>query len=383
MNGFERANSGDAWTEGPDAEEPLFPDDFSVEEAAFASELRELFALEREELPPLYTQTLLENERLAVAEAGFEQKLTYRVMRRLRLPRSPLFERHYLTLILSALQDSLLRISRPIAASVTSVLFMMALTVAISSPSFAAGVRILLGHTGVQQVPAYPTNVRAPIVVHKDAHQQIALDPGMPLAWLGPEAASYLYQGMRLQEPTEFSKGPIVEMQYSRDGHTTGSGVLDIREFQINDRYSAVLQVIQDGSQSLVKLSDTTSAVYVDGTWVPRAPGHHAAEGDDDQILWQWQSSVRSELIFERGGVVYWIVGDQRDGMKQAELARIANLLKPVDSRKLQPDKLTLRLAGTSLTYSFSDPIGHEVYAEVAAGDAPRTGAAAFVSSKG
>lgn len=382
MSGFERANFGDAWTEGPDAEEPFFPDDFSVEEAAFASELRELFALEREELPPLYTQTLLEDERLAVAEAGFEQKLAYRVMRRLRLPRSPLFERHYLSLILSALQESLLRMSRPLVASVTSVLFIMALTVAISSPSFAAGVRILLGHTGVQQVPAYPTNVRAPIAVHKDNHQPVTFDPNMPLAWIGPVASDYFYEGVRLQDPTEFSKGPIVEMQYSLEGHTAGSGVLDIREFQINDKYSAVLQVIQDGSQSLVKLNNNTSAVYVDGTWVPRGMNHRVTEGDDDQVLWQWQSGVRSELIFEHDGIVYWIVGDQRDGMSQAALTHVASLLKPAFARDLQPNKLTLRLAGTSLTYSFSDPIGHEVYAEVAAGDAPRTGAAAFVSSK-
>lgn len=382
MSGFERANPGDAWTEGPDAEESFFPDDFSVDEAAFASELRELFALEREELPPLYTQTLLNDERLEVAEVGFEQKLTYRVMRRLRLQRSPLFEHHYLTLILTALRESLFRMSRPLAASLTTVMFVMALTVAISTPSFAEGVRILLGQTGVQQVPAYPTNVRAPIVLHKGAHHRLAFDPGMPLTWLGPTAGNYLYQGVRLQEPTEFSQGPIVEMQYTLDGHTGGSGVLDIREFQVNDKYSAVLQVIQEGSQSLVKFGDTP-AVYVNGTWAPRGVSHQVMDGGDDQFHWQWQPGVRSELIFEIDGVVYWIVGDQRDGMQQNELLRIASLLKPTDSRELQPNKLTLRLAGTSLAYSFSDPIGHEVYAEVASSDSPGTGAAAFVSSKG
>lgn len=381
MSGFERANAGDAWTEGTDAEEPCFPDDFSVEEAEFASELRELFALEREELPPLYTQTLLEDEHLEIAGAGFEQKLTYRVMRRLRLPRSPLFGHHYLALMLAFLRESLFRMSRPLAASVTVVMFLMALTVAISTPSFAAGVRILLGQTGVQQVPAYPAKVRAPAAVSGDAHHPTSFDPSMPLAWLGPVSGDYLYQGVRLQDPTEYSKGPIVEMQYSLDTPKQGSGKLDIREFQVNDKYSAVLQVVQDGSQSLVKFGDT-AAVYVDGTWVPRLMGHHIMDGDDEQLHWQWQSGVRSELIFERNGVIFWIVGDQTGGMGQGELLRIANLLKPANARQLQPNQLTLRLAGSSLTSTFSDPVGHEVYAEVARGSSPGTGAAAFVSSR-
>lgn len=381
MSRFERANAGDAWTEGPDAEEPLFPDDFSVEEATFASELREIFALEREELPPLYTQTLLEDERLDSAEAGFEQKLTYRVMRRLRLPRSPLFERHYLALFLTALQESLFRMSRPLAASLTTVMFVMSLTVAISTPTFAAGVRILLGQTGVQQVPAYPTYVRAPAAAKKFDHHQLTFDPNMKLSWLGALADKYLYQGARLQDPAEFSKGPIVEMQYTVDGHANGTGVLDIREFQVNDNCSAVLQVIQDGSQSLVKFGDTP-AVYVDGTWVARDMSHRVIDGEG-QLHWQWQTGVRSELIFERDGVVFWIVGDQRDGMQQEELLRIASLLKPVDPRVLQPDALTLRLAGNSLAYTFSDPVGHEVYAMVSSDTAPGTGEAAFVSSRG
>ncbi|MGZ3662905.1 MAG: hypothetical protein ACXVDA_00260 [Ktedonobacterales bacterium] len=381
MSGFERANSGGAWTEGPDAEEPYFPDDFSVEEAAFASELRELFALEREELPPLYAQTLLHDERLEVAEAGFEQKLLYRVMRRLRLQRAPLFEHQHVALAFTALRESLIRMSRPLAASLTTVMFVMALTVAISTPSFAAGVRILLGQTGVQQVPAYPTNVRAPIV-SKNAYHPRAFDPGMPVLWLGSMSGNYLYQGVRPEDPTDFSQGPIVEMQYTLEGHTGGTGVLDIREFRINEKYSAVLQVIQDGSQSLVNVGDTP-AVYVDGTWVTRDANHRMMDGGDSRLHWQWQLGVRSELIFERDGVVYWIVGDQRDGMNKDELIRIASLLKPADARELQPNRLTVRFAGTSLQYTFSDPVGHEVYAEVASGDSPGTGTAAFVSSQG
>ena len=381
MSRFERADSGDAWTEGPDAEEPFFPDDFSVEEAAFASELRELFALEREELPPLYTQTLLDHERQVAPEVGFEQKLTYRVMRHLRLPRSPLFERQYLTMFLTALQESLFRMSRPLAASFTTVMFIMALTVAVSTPTFAAGVRILLGQTGVQRVPAYPTYVRTSLPTNTADHHQLTFDPGMRLWWPGATADNYLYQGVRLQNSTEFSKGPIVEMQYTLDGLAKGTGVLDIREFQVSDKYSAVLQVIQDGSQSLVRVGDTP-AVYIDGTWVVRDVNHHVMDSEE-KFHWQWQTGVRSELIFERDGVVFWIVGDQRDNMQQDQLLHIASLLKPVDSRVLQPDKLTLRLAGNSLAYTFSDPIGHEVYALVTSDTAPGTGEAAYVSSRG
>src|SRR5258707_5066103 len=95
MGRFERDNGGSgAWT-GDDTEN-LFRDDFSSEEAEFAGELRELFAPECEELPPLFTQTMLGNAHHTPADGDFERRMAHRVRRRLNLPAAPLFERRHL-----------------------------------------------------------------------------------------------------------------------------------------------------------------------------------------------------------------------------------------------------------------------------------------------
>src|SRR6516165_2661957 len=82
MSEFERSDEDSAWA---DAGELNFPQDFSKEEAAFARQMREIFAVEYEELPPLYVQTLLEDERCGVPDAHFEQRIVTQVFDSLRL----------------------------------------------------------------------------------------------------------------------------------------------------------------------------------------------------------------------------------------------------------------------------------------------------------
>ncbi len=91
MREFERTRRDSA---GTDPTGQRFPEDFSLDEAAFASELRELFPLEEEILPPQFIQTVIEDERQSPTPPGFEQKLTYNVFSRLNLPRGPLFPAH-------------------------------------------------------------------------------------------------------------------------------------------------------------------------------------------------------------------------------------------------------------------------------------------------
>src|SRR5437764_3770096 len=66
---------------------PGLPDDFSDEDMAFVQELDSLFAIDEEELPPYFVQTLLDAEepRFQAVEHGFEQKTQARVFRRLKL----------------------------------------------------------------------------------------------------------------------------------------------------------------------------------------------------------------------------------------------------------------------------------------------------------
>ncbi len=376
MSGFERSTDDSAWT---NAEDNGFPDDFSGDEADFANALRDAFKVERDDLPPLYVHTLLDDERLTVADPLFEQRTAYRVFRQLHLRRSVLPRRQAPREIWSSARETLVSASRPVLSGFGMLLALMALTVALASPSFAAGLTLLLGHTGVAQVPSYPNNVRASHVAEKPA-ADLDFDPAMPLRWLGHGAASYSYAGVQLQDPADWSKGPIVELQYSLAKASRGTGVIDIREFQINPRFAAVLQVVKAGSASEVSVGGE-KAVYVDGAWVTRS-AHEADAPNVRTTVILWQSGVRSELILERDNVIFWIVADQRDGLGRDALIKLAANLTPVDSRELLPNRIALRRAGDTLSASFRRPIGKEVYELVPAGVSPETGVGQFVASQ-
>lgn len=378
MRQFERSHSSSAWTPGDKSE---FPADFSAEEMELAGELRDLFAIEREELPPRFAQTLLENERQAVAERGFEERLTYRVFRRLRVrrdlalgpaPRRPLAQR-------SLRQRPAMR---PLASAVAAAMVLMVVAMVLATPSFAEGMRLILGQTGVTQTARYPSNVR-PSGTHGEMQRPTVFDPSMPLEWLGHSDGRYLYKGVRLDDPTIWSKGAIVELQYQVDGDVQGSGLLDIREFQINPHDAAVLQVVQTPYAVPATVDGNTPAVYVDGIWMPRT-AHRVMDmmSGSTSAPFVWESGTRSELIFEIGSVIYWMVGDQRDGMDQNELVRLAGQLQSVQPQNLQFSRVALSMAGSTLTDTLIGPDqGYELYDVVSLGTAPGAGTGWFVAS--
>jgi hypothetical protein len=362
MSGFERSGNS-AWTE--DAGSP-FPTDFTSDEVELVAELAELFAPEQEILPPLYVQTLMDDERQRALEPEYAQKVTYRVFRRLSLPRTPLFAHQRRALSWRDLTEPLSRVTRSVATAVVATALAMLISVVLVSPSFAAGLRILLGQTGVQQVQSYPQHVRQNphSSTSSGGEQMLQFDPNMPISWVGLSNDGYVYRGVRLLPPTDWSRGPIVDLQYELTGPHVGSGLLDIREFQVNDQTAAVLQVVQVGSVTQVQVGDSPAA-YVNGTWM----GPHRV----------WQPGVRSELIFEQNGVVFWIVGDQRDGMGQDQLVQIASALAPTSPRALELTKFGVQFVGRSLEVSFEEPIGTELLEVLKAGTSPDGGTGAFV----
>ena len=385
MSEFERFRMmGAGMDEARDVDEvtdDLFPDDFSSDEAAFASELRDLFSVEREELPPLFVETLAPDPTRAPATPGFEQKMTYTVFRRLSLPQRPLFaevrREHRLTQL-----AGMVRRSRPVAAAMTFTVMLMILSVVLTSPSFAAGLRVLLGHTGIEQVRQYPTTVKVPVSTAVTSRHDSAPDPQMPLYWLGPSVGDYNYLGVRQLAREEWSKGSITDIQYTLGGHSKGTGLLDIREFQIADAYSEVLQVVQAGSArersvTAPGAADTTGAtggaatipaVYVNGGWITMHNGDHL-----------WQSDVRSELIFEHNGVIFWVVGDQRDGMGADQIVAAMSHIVPSDERMHHLWTLNVRVISEELTTSFRSPVGTEVCEVVLKGSSPEIGLGRFV----
>ncbi len=126
---------------------------------------------------------------------------------------------------------------------------------------------LLINHTGVQQVESYPPGA-----------QQASLVSGPMTAgpanilWLGPQVGDFKYQGTYLLKPEKWSQGSIVDVRYALPGKTSGDGVLDIREFQVSDNYSAVLQVVQEGAASQAQLNNGAPAVFVNGMWKQDGP---------------------------------------------------------------------------------------------------------------
>ncbi len=309
----------------------VLPQDFSEEDIVFARELNSFFALEEEKVPPYFAQTLLEpdNPRFQVAGYGFEEKTRARVFRRLNLRRR-LFNQRWSSrgvMPVLPLRHSWLVV---VAACLLFVLF----TVAFTGQSFVEGVSFLLkgAHAGVYQVHAYPMAILAPSYTqNNDQSGQISLTDAQqrlhfPMYWPQVTPKNFNLDGINLFQNTKqtWADGPILELQYdyaSPGTPTHGSGEIAVLEFKPTD---SVLQVIGGAPQTvLADAKGNPEAIYVDGQWISlNRYSHH------------WITGGRSELIYQRDGIVFWIVGDQRDGIDRDILLSIAQSLQIVEASR-------------------------------------------------
>lgn len=330
MNGFEEQShkeendSDTLLTHGQ-----VLPQDFSEEDIAFAQELNAFFALDEEKVPPYFAQTLLEpdNPRFQVAGHGFEEKTRAHVFRRLNLRRR-LFKQRWSSLgvmPVAPLRRSWLVL---VAACMLFVLF----TVAFTGQSFVEGVSFLLqgAHAGVYQVHAYPMALLTPSYEQNNAQSsQISMTEAQqrlhfPMYWPLVTPKNFDLDSINLFRNTQqtWADGPILELQYDYFSPGTpvhGSGEIAILEFKPND---SVLQIIGGAPQTvLTDAKGNLEAIYVNGQWV--SPNRYSH---------RWMTGGRSELIYQRDGIVFWIVGDQRDGVDKDTLLSIAQSLQIVDA---------------------------------------------------
>lgn len=317
-----------------------FPADFSEEDMAFAQEIGSLFAIDEEVMPPLFVQTLMESEdaRYQPIEPRFEQKTSARVFRRLKLRRR-LFGTHRLAW--QHLSDRLPG-QRVLVAFVAACLLFMLVTMVATSASFASGLNILMTgkHGGVLQSLGYPTGLlarkntnvtskavkpvanvplRAKQLSLMEMQQQLQFPMYLPTSL----PKNYTMSGISMHENLgyQWADGPIMEVDYrfTRSIASRGLGGVTIYEFKAKEQ---VLQVVQQGAAHLIQFDGQghASAIYVDGQWVRISKYAHT-----------WSYGTRSELIYEMNGVLFWIVGDQRDGISRDELLSIAGSLKVFD----------------------------------------------------
>jgi hypothetical protein len=328
MNEFEERlrkkenDSASFWTHGR-----AIPQDFSEEEIIFARELDSYFALDKEQIPPYFVQTLLEPDdpRLRVIEDGFEHKMRARIFHRLNLRRR-LFDTR--GSVLGTVASGVYSQRHFLILVATCLLFLL-FTVAFTSQSFVEGVSVLLhgARGGVYQVHSYPTGMLSTAYDrNEDQPMRMSLSDAQqrlhfPIYWPQVTPKNFALDGVNLyqERAQRWAEGPILELQYDYSAPGTpshGSGEIAILEFKPN---ADVLQVIGLGAAQIM-LTDAKGnpqAIYVDGQWVSLNRYSH-----------RWVSGGRNELIYEQNGIVFWIVGDQRDGVDKNVLLNIAQSLQ-------------------------------------------------------
>jgi hypothetical protein len=311
------------------------PADFGEEDFAFVEELYAFCTPEEEELLPYYEPTLLgpEDPRYYSVEPGFEQKANARVFQRLKLYRR-LFHTPHSALSAFIYGMSSISARRSLLASAAAFVLLLLFTVAFTAPSFAAGLTILLhgARGGVYLANNYPKNVHTLTQKHKlwqnttknqsdqislsEAQQQLHFQMYWPETLPGNYTldSAYLYQ----TADTPWADGPVVELVYDVYGVTPkGTGQLVIREFKPHED---VLQLVQDNAAHPIQTDQQghPQAIYVDGQWVPHG------------TAFVWAAGGRSELIYQQNGVLFWIAGDQHDGLGEKGLWRIARSLHTI-----------------------------------------------------
>ena len=305
------------------------PQDFSEEDIAFGQELKSFFALDEEKIPPYFVQTLLEpdNPRFRVVEHGFEEKIRARVFRRLKLHRRLFGQRRS---SLKSMPAAPLR--RYWLVLVAACMLFVLFTVAFTGQSFVEGVSFLLkgSHAGVYQVHSYPMALLTPSYDQNyDQYSRISLTDvqqrlHFPMYWPLVTPKNFDLDGINLFQNTNqiWADGPILELQYdysSPGASAHGSGEIAILEFKPND---SVLQIIGGAPQTvLADAKGTPEAIYVNGQWVSLNRYSH-----------RWITGGRNELIYQRNGIVFWIVGDQRDGIGKDILLGMAQSLQKINA---------------------------------------------------
>jgi hypothetical protein len=333
MSEFEEGHSSESRFDSDDPSDEQnrkLPDDFSADDAAFVEELTSLFSLDHEEVPPLFVQTLMASEdlRFQPVEEAFEKKTSARVFRRLHLKRR-LFQAPHFSLRALPPPRSFLPASRPLIASATACVIFMLLTVIMASQAFASGLAYLWSgpHSGVLQVNAYPS-VTAPAQdagEQNDQNKQISISEAQkhlrfPLYWPQDIPERYAQHEMYLYPGDQtWADGSVVVLTFTYTAPGLTPRQIAICEFKPQGR---VLQVTQHGAAHRIEIgSDGSSGIYIEGQWT---------QPTNATVQPSWVYTDRSEMIYENKdtGVVFWIVGDKRDGIDSAVLKQITQSLQ-------------------------------------------------------
>jgi hypothetical protein len=365
----------------PSTIEPALPEDFTEEDVVFAQELSTLFSPPDEILPPYYSQTLLQAEdpRYTPVDDAFARKTSARVFRALKLRRR-LFPRRRSPL--DAIGETLHDImkSKSLIAWAAALMLMMMLTAAFTAPSFEQGVSLLLhnSHAGVLKVHKAPQDIHHDIPNSMYDIRAYNLRPtqaplvtvermlSFPIYWPQWVPTGYTLDTIKIYvDSNTWADGPVVDLVYDVDAtHSApkGTGQIVVREFM---PLAQVLQVVQDGYAVPInpdQYGQNPEAIYVNGQWTLT----------DRMSPRVWQHGGRSEIIYQQDNVVFWIAGDQRDGINQQVLWKMTQSLQSapsVTSALLKNVKATIYLP-TSVDAAY-DPFANDIMYVASADGSP------------
>lgn len=293
------------------------PPDFTADEVSLAQSFNDHFDIAGENLPPRYAQTLLGDPRHAPASDDFEERMISGVFQALHLerPHTPLAP-HPLRKGRQHVQRLLQRVAQRGAVAVMALMMVFAYNATGTGVALASVLQIITGHGGASAVTSYPSHVTAGGQGTNGAMSAVSFTP----RWPGTQTHEYTFTGIDLINGQWWTQGALVMLHYTNsDGNTLHH--LDIMEFV--PRVHVALQVVQEGSMSLVKIGDADGAFV----W-----GHWAYQPKQGMV---WIPSQRAELIYggaDAASPVIWIaaddLGDQSVAQMQATLMDVAGSLQ-------------------------------------------------------
>ena len=294
-------------------EDALFELDFLADELSFARELNSLFNLEQEELPPLFVQTLHNEQADLIAPARLEQRLRYRVFRKLQLPQRPLTQEPSRPEQPSQRLRSLRARSRILSLGALIATVMISLLA--FGPSVIANLHLMAISTPNQTASGYTEggNVSGLIPTQYLSLRQTEDSIPFDAYWLGKAPGNYDYQSLLLHTGQDWSDGPVVELQYNHLDSRFGYGRLILREFRPTANTITTLQTVPPEAVQTVQVIDDVEGIYIKGRW----------EFVNGETAWTYDTEA--QLLYQAKGLVFWITVDLRDETTSARLINLVN----------------------------------------------------------
>ncbi len=280
--------------------------DFLEEEWSLERELNHYFSPEREELPPLYIQTMLSEQGDWMVPAKLEARLTERVFQALQLPSQPAQPQQ----TRPRLARQLAYLPRTLGISSAFLTGMMALLMIITP--LAQQVSQLLSQTGF---PGYGSAALSSLALtHYLSPRQTQAAINFPVYWLGKNPINYNFESLLLHMNQSWSDGPVVEVQYGHTDARIGYGRLTIREFRPAGGHTA-LEVVDPYAWEQAQVGDQPGIIVI-GQWTHQ----------NGELLWDADSQV--QLFYQENGIVFWLTADQRDEATMQGLVSLTSLFR-------------------------------------------------------